>query len=1175
MLYAEVEVQEASMDVDPYNHFCALQVFVEGELDIKFGSVEVQAIASGAINCPSANASVPMYELEIHIPKAKIMDGFPEVRDVELLIEGQQTASPRDDAGDNDDLRWTGSFKGTIAWDVTAGLPSFGDAEVEVTVEADFSYGPDSEAPDVQKFACCDAAHPLVVYGSFRTTDRKNDPTLVITGAFDFVYPAFKVYAVGRMEMINMGGTVNGIIDIAIAFDASDDQDSDLFSFSGVIDRLEVGDVSVQDVMVEFSIGKGEPMTIKGIIAGTMVVEGGYARGSFSYDNNINPDGEFTMAFEMKYENKFLRAKASGSVTSACLVDASAEARVGNAYDTLPASHPAIAASAMGNALAADGTKSFFAGSANVCIPGALMVNNARFKMVKDCNPDNPYKFEVEVGVTKVSISSNLQCNLDLMDDEDDIDVAGDNTYKDACMRILLKAAPLESLESKIISSVQNTAGAKAAMVNDIDENGVPVKTLAPLFGRIRSVRRKIETPPHARLVVKVSDVNPDDPVAMRNLKHAVAKSMQAKGVRNAVMEVKNKIVFEFLLKPGPSLEDWEKMKAQFKSVFIKTLDNEEVKDSNVELEASMSKKPSGMRVMVTIEKEVTGGLGLAEEALELPKDSPSSWSSRLGDSEALSHAVIKGVAVSSSRARISTQYVNMSDLEETVDIIVTAPTTIKQAAGYADTKSLTASAPDISKTVSDAGFEPRVSVTSFPAPVSPTIDCTGQRRVVVYTSCMPNKQRELLKDRAGVNDIEIQGISLVGQSVEPEHGKIKETRENTPTHQLTELTGNAEEGIWIGCLPYDAPGTKPGAQYGFALRGRHHHLNDVGFGPGDPQKEKTRNVSPLYGEIDLEGKPCVKKLGGQYTRIMGDEDNIEFVWGTCYRDCDEAWLASQGLGFENMDTVGLGSSEFESTGSRSHSVHGFSAATITDWKASQLSHSRLFPGHFDRQEAPTEKYNINVQDNSAGLGASSFKEATVVQYVTQVIQTSEPISLVRARLANELKQRIGDQFSGVVLEEGVGQCNIGLERLPKAASLGGIERALLPKHNVAGQWGTSRPDWLRASQDSVSPADLGYSGPHMYERVQARLGMSAFSITDVLLSFKVRRNDDLNFDFKIRGTLSFAPSDGNGGFLQPLTSLGLKKAWIDCDLDGSVGDDVGGLQLNKFKLGGGILWER
>ena len=119
-----------------------------------------------------------MYELRIDIPKAKVMDGLPELRDVTVEIEGKQTANPHDNSGDADDLRWTGSFKGTMAWDIAAGLPNFpGDAEVQVTVEAGFSY-------QSGNFECCNDAFPLVVMGSFKVADRKNNPTLVITGAF-------------------------------------------------------------------------------------------------------------------------------------------------------------------------------------------------------------------------------------------------------------------------------------------------------------------------------------------------------------------------------------------------------------------------------------------------------------------------------------------------------------------------------------------------------------------------------------------------------------------------------------------------------------------------------------------------------------------------------------------------------------------------------------------------------------------------------------------------------------------------------------------------------------------------------------------------------------------------------------------------------------------------------
>ena len=77
----------------------------------------------------------------------------------------------------------------------------------------------------------------------------------------------------------------------------------------------------------------------------------------------------------------------------------------------------------------------------------------------------------------------------------------------------MLKKAPLAELENKITEAVDAAEGMKNMMVERTGKSGVKHKTIAPMYGRTRTFRRRVTTPPHVQLTMEVPKIDPDNAV--------------------------------------------------------------------------------------------------------------------------------------------------------------------------------------------------------------------------------------------------------------------------------------------------------------------------------------------------------------------------------------------------------------------------------------------------------------------------------------------------------------------------------------------------------------------------------------------------------------------------------------------------------------------------------------
>jgi hypothetical protein len=385
------------------------------------------------------------------------------------------------------------------------------------------------------------------------------------------------------------------------------------------------------------------------------------------------------------------------------------------------------------------------------------------------------------------------------------------------------------------------------------------------------------------------------------------------------------------------------------------------------------------------------------------------------------------------------------------------------------------------------------------------------ERKVITYTSCVPPTALAFLESSAQEADPIITGMSLVQAGYNNQGWSDAES-----LRQMNEF----DAGTWEVCAPTSGPGSlEVGGDFGFAIRGAGWYQYDVGWEPGfPPPGESPRNgkTAPLATEL---GEGCTRQQGGYYNRVVHDPadqkygQDIEFVWGTCYRNCNELWLAEQGdTNIPKDNTI-------------------------------------VTPGIADIPGEHVPTLGCRPERGSA-LGGDTEK---VVVMASMVIDAYDSIPRVRMALEKKMEEAMlaaghsQDVLSFVSLEER--NCYQGMD--PEAAT-----RA-----------------HLGLDEEKVSLAELGFEkrfegGLHI-DRVAAHLGAAGeLAIQDVEITVKVRHDD--TYEFFVMGTISL--EGGGGGFLKPLGDMGLKRTWISVEL--SANTAAGSFQMDKMHINGGFLFE-
>jgi hypothetical protein len=178
-----------------------------------------------------------------------------------------------------------------------------------------------------------------------------------------------------------------------------------------------------------------------------------------------------------------MRASAKGRIASECMGMEAGQLGSNSGSDSsqlVPALGVDSASTLVVDAAKQNGLSSFFAGNVDVCLNGVLSIEDAKVTLEKICDPLSKYKFKVSVGIKKIALSNSLTCNLDEMEARRKRRESGNQTdgeSKRACMRVMLRDAPMKGLSDTILSAVVQTGDADRAMDIVTDKSMVGLLT--------------------------------------------------------------------------------------------------------------------------------------------------------------------------------------------------------------------------------------------------------------------------------------------------------------------------------------------------------------------------------------------------------------------------------------------------------------------------------------------------------------------------------------------------------------------------------------------------------------------------------------------------------------------------------------------------------------------------